>query len=146
MLFFSGAQRQIDDNWLLRQNPDYTESRRRRRNGPRSLEGLEIEISREEDDDDEDISANGAVGPPTVVRIHRLLRQTNDMLERLQTDFDNSLRQDLSARRKKFEMSNDDDDDDTSESEEKVHIQLHSNIGKKYVLYSWVKIFKYLSS
>ncbi len=31
-------------------------------------------------------------GPPTVVRIHRLLRQTNDMLERLQTDFDNSLR------------------------------------------------------
>ena len=33
------------------------------------------------------------LGPPTVVRIHRLLRQTNDMLERLQTDFDNSLRQ-----------------------------------------------------
>ncbi len=114
MHYFSATQRQIDDNWLLRQNPDYSEIRRRRRTGPRSLEGIEIEISREEDDDD--VSAN--VG---VVRIHRLLRQTNDMLERLQSDFDTSLRKELNERRKNIGSS--DDDDQSGSEEEQVRAQ-----------------------
>ena len=117
-LFVRGTQRQIDDNWLLRQNPDYSEVRRRRRTGPRSLEGIEIEISREDDDDGDD-EANGAAGNVGVVRIHRLLRQTNDMLERLQCDLESSLRQELNARRKKVGSSDDDDVDDGS-SEEQV--------------------------
>ena len=105
---FSGGsgQRQIDDNWLLRQNPDY-EMRRRRRSGPRSLEGIEIEISRVEENDENDDGPAANVG---VVRIHRLLRQTNDMLERLQSDFDVSLRQELNVRRKGFESDDEDED------------------------------------
>ena len=65
------------------------------------------------------------VGPPTVVRIHRLLRQTNDMLERLQTDFDKSLRHDLATEQTDLatvqsDLQLSDSKSDTTESDDQV--------------------------
>ena len=59
------------------------------------------------------------------MRIHRLLRQTNDMLERLQTDFDKSLRHDLATVQTDLatvqsDLQLSDSKSDTTESDDQV--------------------------
>jgi len=63
---------------------------------------VEIEISHEDEEE------NGENVPTivAVVQIQRLLQETNDMLERLQSDF--SLRHEINARRKNFESDEED--------------------------------------
>ena len=77
------------------------------------------------------------VGPPTVVRIHRLLRQTNDMLERLQTDFDKSLRHDLATVQTDLatvqsDLQLSDSKSDTTESDDQVRFFKILQVVKKF--------------
>jgi hypothetical protein len=68
------AMMRIGDNWFLRENPQYQDQHPHpQRRVFHSLDGIELEISQDN-------------GRRTVSRLQRMLQETDDMLERLQSE------------------------------------------------------------
>merc|ERR1719210_2723894 len=88
------------ENWYLRERPQYNH-RRESGGGQRrvfnSLEGYELEISQDS-------------GRQTVSRLQRMLQETNDRLERLQSEV-----QQVSHRSEEDEAEDENSDDDDDE-------------------------------
>lgn len=80
-----GVSRRIGDNWVLRENPQYQDQHHHQQQRAfHSLEeiGAELEISH----DASSAAPNLSTTSMTVSRIQRMLQETDDMLERLQSE------------------------------------------------------------